>query len=155
MIFAGRVEHQVHLAAHPLAHGMDIGDLLANRGAAPAVNLEGGIAQFQTLLGKIGKGFGRGKPIGLVVAVIGAGVAGNAAFVAAQQFVDGRVVELASNVPQRNVDGGHADARHLAQGAVDFAVDLLACQRAAPLEKVPKAAAAWNIRPHRRPHIHR
>jgi hypothetical protein len=90
------------------------------------MNFEGRITHLQTLFGKVGKSFWRGETIGLVVAVIGAGVAGDTLFVAAKQLIDGRVVEFARNVPQRNIDGRDADARNLAQGAAHVGVDAFA-----------------------------
>ena len=58
-----------------------------------------------------------------MVAVVGAGVAGDTLFVAAQQLVDRLVVELAGDVPQRDVDRRQADTGHLPQRALDLGVD--------------------------------
>ena len=58
--------------------------------------------------------------------------------VAAQQFVDRLVVELAGDVPEGDVDGRITDAGDLAQGASDFGVDQLALEGAAADQKVGK-----------------
>ena len=71
-----------------------------------------------------------------MVAVVGAGVAGDAGLVTAEQLVDGLVVELAGDVPEGDVDGGEADAGDLTQGASDFGVDELALEGAAADQKV-------------------
>ncbi len=47
LIFAGRVEHQIHLAAHALAHCMDVGNLLADRCPAPAMNFKRGVSNLE------------------------------------------------------------------------------------------------------------
>ena len=52
-----RVEHQVHLAAHTLADGLNDGNLILDWRGLPAVNLVGGIAHFEALLGKVSVGF--------------------------------------------------------------------------------------------------
>ncbi len=117
---------------------MHVGNLLRNRGAAPAMNFKGRIAHLQTSLGKIGKRFGRGEAVRLVIAMIGAGITGDASLVAAQQFIKWLVVELAGQIPQRNVDRCVADTCHLAQGAAHIGINALALQRTVAEQVVDK-----------------
>ena len=79
-----------------------------------------------------------------MVAVVGAGVAGDFGLVAAQQLVDGRVVELAGQVPQGVVDGRETDAGDLAQGAAHVRVDAFALEGAAADQVVFEAGRVEN-----------
>ena len=100
------------------------------------MDFEGGIAEFEAVFGEVGEGFGRREAVGLVVTVVGAGVAGDAVLVAAEELVYGLVVELTGDVPEGDVDGCEADAGDLAEGASDFGVDELALEGAAADEEV-------------------
>ncbi len=128
-VLAGRVQHQVHPAADPLADRVHVGDLLADRRASPAVDLERRIAELETLLGEVREGLRAGQAVRLVVAVIRARIRRQALLVAAEEPVDRRVVELAREVPQRDIHRRVADPGHLPQGPVDVRVDAFAFER--------------------------
>ena len=127
VVFAGRVDHQVHLVADGGADGGDGGDFLLDDGVAPAVDLEGRVAPVAALDGEIGVG-GRAVEHTVAVAVIGAGVTGEGAIDAAKQLVDRGVVELAGDVPEGYVDGAECGAIRFAQGPLEIVVDRLALQ---------------------------
>ena len=76
LVFAGRVNHQVHPVAHALANCEDIGHLASDGSVAPAVNLERGIADRRALLGEVGKGF-RSAQAAVLVAVISRSIGGD------------------------------------------------------------------------------
>ena len=63
-----------------------------------------------------------------MVAVRGAGIAGQGFDMPTEEFVDGRIVVLAGEIPEQDVDLSHAHARLLAQGALEVLVDALALQ---------------------------
>src|SRR5437870_6506957 len=70
------VEHQVHLPADALADGVDDGDLVLERRGLPAVNFIGGIAHLKALLREVSVRFRATQTPWLIVAQVGAGVAG-------------------------------------------------------------------------------
>src|SRR4029077_901371 len=78
------IEHEVHLLADPLPDSVDVGDLLTGRRIAPAVDLECGEAALEALLGEARARLRARQPVGLVVAVVGAGVAGESIAIAAE-----------------------------------------------------------------------
>ena len=118
------------LVADALAHFQHIGHLACDGRIAPAVDLEGRVAHLLALDREVGEGFGRVEAA-VLVAVIGGGVGRQRLSIAAQQFPDRRVVELAGDIPQRDVDQAHAHAVVLAQRALDIVVELLALERIA------------------------
>jgi len=48
--FTGRIQHEIHAASNPLAHGMNGRDLQVDAGSTPAMDLEGGVAALETAL---------------------------------------------------------------------------------------------------------
>ena len=104
---------------------MHRGDLLGDGAFAPGVDFEPLVAHFKALLGEIGECLRAIEAAAGTVGVIGAGVSRQVFAVAAQQTVDGRLVYLARQVPQGDVDGADAHAVVLAQNHLGLIVEAL------------------------------
>ena len=106
-------------------NGVYRGDFLGDGAFAPGVNLESLVAHFKALLGEIGERLRAVETAAGTVGMVGAGVCRQVFAVAAQQLVDGRLVELARQVPQGDVDGTDAHTVVLAQDDLRLVVETL------------------------------
>ena len=129
VIYAARIGHQRHIAANALADCVDGGNLLLDGGCRPRVNLEAFVPHIQTLLGEVGVSLRRTQAVRRAVGVVCAGIARQLLAVAAQQLVNGRIEQLARQVPERDVDGPNAHAVVLTQDHLRLPVEQLTVKR--------------------------
>ena len=124
IVFAGGVDHEVHVVSNAFSHDLYVGDLALDGGVAPAVDLEGAISQVPALFGEVREGLGCVQAA-VFVTVVRARVGRQGRPVTAEQLVDGRVVVLAREVPQRNVHRADLGPVGVPQAALQVVVDLL------------------------------
>ena len=128
VVLARGIQHEVHAVADSAASGEHGFGLALNRPVAPTVDLEGGIAHVSALPREFGERLGCTQSA-VVVAVIRAGVCGQARSKAAQELPHGCVVQLARDVPQRDVYRADAHPVVFAKGTLQVVVDALAFER--------------------------
>ena len=139
IVFARGIDHEVHVVADPLAHDFYVRDLPLYGRVAPAVDLEGAVSQVPALFGEIREGLGRVQTA-VFVAVVRTGVGGQGRPVTAQQLVDGRVVVLAREIPQRHVHRADLGPVGVPQAALQIVVDLLPLEGIAAQQVLDRGA---------------
>ena len=124
IVFAGGIDHEGHVVSHALSRDFHVGDLALDGSVAPAVYLEGAVSQVPALFGEVREGLGRVQTA-VFVAVVRARVSRKGSPVTAQQLVDGRVVVLAREVPQRHVHRADLGAVGVPQAPLQIVIGLL------------------------------
>ena len=128
-----RVGHQIHVVPDAIPHCKNRLDLTTRFTVLPSVDLEGGVSQFLALLRKVRHS--GGCPELAALRGVNAGRIGRQRLaVSSQEAMNWRVVVLARQVPEGDVDWGKSDLRLLAHRLLDLRVDILALERVAPNE---------------------